>query len=537
MQNDNPYIEYKPAITPEGKRKLSQIVSDTESDVYAISDGISPVMAAAAMARLSRSPNDMRLVMLTEFVDKEGKDAELLHRVISQYGDDSVQQLVGVQLVVENASNLLTKQLEWGRLAAYLEQSTRYIYFDQKNAKGQYKYYRPQLPAELLGDYCTAMDALFDSYSELVRGVTGYVRKLHPQGDSPKGAWQAATRAQACDAVRSILPTATTATVGIFGSAQAVDNMIMNLMSQPLPEAVLVANQLLVAARTVVPEFMERTDVPERGGATVAYRGTTRADVRELAKEIVEPAPAKEEESVRLLDVWPARERDVAAGLLFEASDVPYKELQRQAEHWDSATIERIFRTYFGERLNRRHRPGRALEEVHYVWEITADYGTFRDLQRHRMVDAWEWQRLTPNYGYEVPELVREAGYEEPFRDCFTRAEALYDRLARAGHEVEAQYATLLGHRMRYRFITNAREAFHMIELRTTPQGHPGYRKICRQMYEEIKRVHPLIASGMKFVGLDEDPALTRLAAEKAAAFKLEQLEKTKAEDLTRPKL
>ena len=85
----------------------------------------------------------MRITILDEFASSAGKDEKLLQRVITAYGDDSVQQLVGLHFVVENASNLLTKKLEWGRLAAYLEQSTRYIYFDQKDAEGKYRYYTP----------------------------------------------------------------------------------------------------------------------------------------------------------------------------------------------------------------------------------------------------------------------------------------------------------------------------------------------------------------------------------------------------------
>jgi thymidylate synthase ThyX len=70
----------------------------------------------------------------------------------------------------------------------------------------------------------------------------------------------------------------------------------------------------------------------------------------------------------------------------------------------------------------------------------------------------------------------------------------------------------------------NAREAFHFNELRTTPQGHPGYRKLVLQMHEKLAEVHPLMAEAMNFVNQDEDPNLTRLAAERYTQFKLQQL-------------
>jgi thymidylate synthase ThyX len=179
-----------------------------------------------------------------------------------------------------------------------------------------------------------------------------------------------------------------------------------------------------------------------------------------------------------------------------------------------------------GERLNRRHRPGRALEKAHYSFDLVCDYGIFRDLQRHRMVDDLNWQPLTARYGYDVPSLVEEAGLTEQFEECFDISLRLYSTLQEAGYPLEAQYATLLGHKMRWKVTMNAREAFQMLELRTSPQGHPGYRKLSMQIYEKLAEVHPLLAEAMKFINTDEDAELTRLAAERYTQFKLEKLDK-----------
>jgi hypothetical protein len=181
-----------------------------------------------------------------------------------------------------------------------------------------------------------------------------------------------------------------------------------------------------------------------------------------------------------------------------------------------------------GERLNRRHRPGRALEQAHYTWDLVCDYGIFRDLQRHRMVDDLEWQPLTPRYGYDIPALVDEADLSEQFEACFDLSAQLYSELQAAGYEYEAQYATLLGHKMRWTITYNAREAFHLHELRTSPQGHPGYRKLVQQMHEKLAEVHPMLAEAMIFVNQGEDPELTRLAAERATQYKLQQLDTKK---------
>lgn len=210
--------------------------------------------------------------------------------------------------------------------------------------------------------------------------------------------------------------------------------------------------------------------------------------------------------------------------MLYEHSDLPLEEIQNRVANLSYDKRVEIFSAYMGERLNRRHRPGRALEKAHYSWDLVCDYGIFRDLQRHRIVDDLEWQQLSPRFGYEIPSLIEDAGLVDLFEDCFDTSVSLYSDLQAAGYELEAQYATLLGHRMRWKVTYNAREAFHIHELRTTPQGHPGYRRLVQQMHEKLCEVHPLIGEAIKFVNKDEDPELTRLAAERYAQFKLQRL-------------
>ena len=514
-------------ITDTGRAYLQEAVTDIDGDVYTFTDKLSPVTIAAAMARLSRRSDDMRVTILDEFAGKVDKDAQLLQRVITAYGDDSVQQLGGLHVVVENASNLLTKKLEWGRLASYLEQSTRYIYFDQKDVNGKYRYYTPDyFKPSLKKQYDEAMDAIFDLYSVMVRRLTDHVRNASSTPEAERDvAWKGATRAQACDAIRAVLPVATKSTVGIFASGQALESLIMHLMSDELPEARVTGQKLLEQGRKIVPMFLERADKPERGGAMVAYRANTSQAVKTLAKEHLPDNHATTAgEAVNLVDFWPKNELLLVPDMLYEHSNLSLEQLQSSVNGWPYDQKMEVFKAYVGERLNRRHRPGRALEKAHYSWDLVCDYGIFRDLQRHRMVDDMNWQLLTPRYGYEVPKLVDEAGLVDQFETCFDISLKLYGLLQKAGYPLEAQYATLLGHKMRWKVTYNAREAFHLHELRTTPQGHPGYRKLVLQMHEKLAEVHPIIAESMKFVNQDEDAELTRLAAERYTQFKLSQL-------------
>jgi len=522
--NKNESGQYQ--MTDAGRQFLEEIVTNVEGNVYAFTEKLSPVTIAAAMARLSRRADDMRITILDEFATTDGKDHKLLQRVITAYGDDSVQQLVGQHVVVEGASNLLTKKLEWGRLAAYLEQSTRYIYFDQKDSLGKYRYYTPAyLSHTVKQKYTHTIDKIFDLYSTLVRDLTDYVRA---HSDVPKQdqdiAWQGATRAQACDAIRPVLPVATKSTVGIYASGQALESLIMHLLSDQLPEARETGEKLLHESRKVIPTFLERADKPDRGGACIAYRAGTNKTVQGLAEKYLPQVYGQQSENVQLTGIWPRNELDIVADMLYEQSHMSLQEIQEAVSKWSYSKKEKVFLAYMGERLNRRHRPGRALEKVHYSWDLICDYGIFRDLQRHRMVDDLEWQLLTPRYGYDIPQLVDEAGLTEQFETCFDLSVALYSDLQAAGYELEAQYATLLGHKMRWKVTYNAREAFHLHELRTTPQGHPGYRKLVQEMHDKLAEVHPLMAESMKFVNQDEDPELTRLAAERYTQFKLGQL-------------
>lgn len=520
------------SVTKAGKAELAKYTTNTEGSVYSFTDAISPITIAAAMARLSRRGDDMRVTLLDEFIGKVEKDEQLLHRVITAYGDDSVQQLVGQYVVVENASNLLTKKLEWGRLAAYLEQSTRYIYFDQKDADGHYRYFTPpEIKGKLRSQYIRTMNQIFDTYSKLVADLTVYIRT---NSSTPKkeqdGAWRSATKAQACDAIRPLLPTATKSTVGIYASGQALESLIMHLQSDELPEARVVGQQILDEGRKTIPVLLERADKPERGGAMVAYRANTHRAMKKLANDLLPPNHTPVAEAVTLTGYTPRNELDVVADMLYEHSDLPLEQLQQEVTTWAYDRKVEVFNAYMGERLNRRHRPGRALEKIHYSFDLVCDYGIFRDLQRHRMVDDLEWQLLSPRYGYDTPKLVEEAGLSDAFDDCFDLSLQLYSALQAGGFALEAQYATLLGHRMRWKLTYNAREAFHLHELRTSPQGHPGYRKLVLQMHEKVAEVHPLLAAAMKFVNQGEDPELARLAAERYTQYKLDQLEGVAAE-------
>ena len=166
-----------------------------------------------------------------------------------------------------------------------------------------------------------------------------------------------------------------------------------------------------------------------------------------------------------------------------------------------------------GERANRRHRPGRGWEAVRYRFEIVSDYGGFRDLQRHRMLTC-QWQRLGPDLGAGVPDEVRQAGVGDEYERALELSRVEFERLADAGMPDAAPYALCLGYRIRYMLDLNAREAMHLIELRSGREGHPTYRAVAQAMHERIAAVHPAIASAMTHFDSTREPRLERIMGE-----------------------
>jgi hypothetical protein len=207
------------------------------------------------------------------------------------------------------------------------------------------------------------------------------------------------------------------------------------------------------------------------------------------------------EPEVSLTDFDPEGELKVVAAATYESSSLPDASLLDAARRMSPAERSELLRAYVGHRTNRRHKPGRAFERTSYRFDILTDYGAFRDLQRHRLLTI-EWQTLSARHGYVQPEAIVEAGGDADWREVMERSAELADRIGNAGMTHVAPYAVSMAYRIRFVMEMNAREAMHVIELRTAPQGHPAYRRVCQQMHRLIGDVagHQAIAAAMQFV-------------------------------------
>jgi thymidylate synthase ThyX len=525
-------------FTEEERTVLARYFTDIDGPVFAI-QGLPEVVKGALFARYSRSPKSVRRLFLDEFVADEdiaiatiaasssGGDvvgmarAEGLYdRVFTQYGDDSVAQLGAAHLAVEQASNILTKVLEWGRLASYLEQSTRYIFYDQKSG-GRYRY---QIPQELEGHdladrYTMDMDWMFSTYSNVVARLVAYYKTLYPRlPEDSEFVWKSTIRARACDDARGLLPAATQSNVGIFASGQAYESLLLRMQASPLQEVRWYGDAMLVELRKIIPSFMKRVDVPERGGAWVEYlTGIQRAMSSRGSAIAAAPQLA---DSVTMVEFDPEGERKVAAASLYSYTNLSDAQLREIVAEMDEAEIDSIFADFVGDRTNRRHKPGRALEQTFYRFDVLCDYGIFRDLQRHRMMTL-EWQQLSPTHGYVTPESILDIEAEDLWDEAMDRASELYTTISDSVGPDVAQYAVPFANRVRFYMNMNAREAFHMLELRTQQGGHPDYRAICQEMHRQIRDVagHARIAAAMNYVD-HASYDLGRLETERRAAAK-----------------
>jgi thymidylate synthase ThyX len=542
---DVPYAQE--TWTTEEADVLRRYFTNLDGPVFALVN-LPEVVKGALFARYSRSAKSLRRLFLDEFVgDLEisgdhGVDAtvglaraeQLYDRVFFEYGDDSVAQLGGVHLACEQASNLLTKVLERGRLMSYMEKSTRYVAYDTRLPSGRYRYHRsPEILASPLGArYVGDMDRMFDAYRQLLPVLYDYFSQRHPKvaGDSDF-AHRQALKAKAFDTVRGLLPSAATSNLGIYGSGQAYESLLLRMRAHPLPEARDYSDLMLTELRKVIPSWVRRVDVADRGSAWSKYRENNDAAMADLVSALFGPDGAGSAASpsagagpeVTLVDWDPQAEVKVVTAMLYPYSHLSEEELAARVQAMPLSQRLEIMDKYAGERLNRRHRPGRALERCGYRFDVISDYGAFRDLQRHRLLTI-EWQGLTPYHGYTMPEAVTAAGGGPAYAEVMGRSAALYEALGEYFGPTVAAYAVTLAHRVRYSVQLNARAAMHMLELRTTPQGHPEYRDVCQQMHRLIseKAGHGALAEMMRFVdhtGEEDEPehSLGRLQAERRA--------------------
>ena len=517
-----------PELDPEEQALLRPYFTNLDRPVFALRN-LPEVVKGALFSRYSRTEKSLRRVLLEEFINmpevgfdaiagSQAEDAavatrkaeEFYERVLVGYGDDSVAELAGAHLAVEQVSTLAAKALEDSRIGiSPLEKSTRYVRFDRPGADGRFLYYRGQEldhPA-----YEPAMDALFTAYTSLIEPLTARVREAFPiQPDDTERGWRSATRAKALDLLRGMLPAGTLTNLGLYGNGRAFEYLVTKMAAHPLPECRRLATSMHAELSAVIPAFVRRA-LDERHGAPTAERlRDTAASLRRLAPR----GPGwRSRPAVTLLEYDPDADRKVAAAAIFPHSSAPYGE----TGELDPAVV---ISAAIGERQNRRQRAPRALEHASYLFEVVANYAAYRDLHRHRMLTQ-DRQLLGTDLGFDTPPGLHEFGMAREFERAIGTAADVHHVLQQALGPTLAQYAVPLAFRVRWYMRVNLREIYHLCELRTSPQGHPDYRWVAQEMFRRVAEVHPRLVEHARFVDMGGGDELERRASERRLDEKL----------------
>jgi thymidylate synthase ThyX len=544
-------------FTADEQRALAPFFTNLDRLVFGLK--LPQEVAGALFSRYSRSTKSLRRTFFDEFLgDPELGLKDLLgaqtsasdnsaalkkarafyDRVLVGYGDDSVAQLGGAHIACENISNVAANLLEDARIGiAPLEKSTRYVRFDQKDSAGNYLYYHePKIMASKHRDaYLKVMNLLFDTYSRQMEPILQHVSESLPieqvevrdptsgkalsyeeaKRDEKLSRWaetayRATVRAQACDVLRSYLPASTLTNVGLFGVGQAFEYLLSKLYSDELSEAKDLAGALHGELNQLIPSFVKRAQVND-------YLIETARAARSLGARTEQAAKVRPSEPVTLIDYEADAEDKILAAMLYPRARYPLQQLRGIVAQIKNNDRRKIFEEHFDKRRHRRDKPGRAFENVYYTFDIIGNLGAYRDIHRHRILTQ-ERQDFSTVHGYETPQEIHEAGFKSDFDVCMGRAADLYDKIYRAFPE-EAQYVVPFAYRTRWYMKMNLREAVHLCELRTMPQGHPDYRFIAQEMWRKIQEVHPVLAEVGRFIDW-KSYRLGRLQSEMRTEFK-----------------
>ncbi len=530
----------------KAQSQLENYVTSTTANIFAVKNlqGI----VGPAYARYSRAQGGFREVLMNEFIKDGVLDPihadKLIERILIAYGDDSVGELEGAHVSFEQVSVLQTKDIEDRRIGGSpIEQSTRYVFYDRKDAEGKWMYYRgPELIESDFGsEYLATMDFIFETYASLVEPLQNYLKGQKPieeaeydiNGDGVKEKWADVIdekeqksfkmtynmdlRTKACDILRCLLPLATKTNVGMFGNGRFYQELLSFLFTTNLPESHANAKAAKEALDQIIPQYVKRAKrrdynagVNQNMSALAAKlfpntapekTNTPQYSLLDDGEQIIEKRLA---EGVKLKDaLQEARNISTLAAMVFPYTNLSLMQLRSQISIMSAEGRMEIWNTYIGERKTRRDRPGRALEDGYpYNFNLITNFGVYKDLERHRM-NTQQRQLFNTKIGYTVPPEIDAIGATAKLHECFRKADALYDLIA-SHSPLLAQYAVLHGHNVQWSLGINDRALMHMLELRSTPQGHPQYRVAAQEIHKLIDARDKQRGKDMQFVDYND---------------------------------
>lgn len=529
-------------FSEEQRATLAHYVTNTAGSIFALRN-LPEVIKGALFSRYSRSALGLRTLLLKEFILGEEtafsaiaaggnvsenpedqvvaikKAQNFYDRILDGYGDDSIGELGGAHLAIENISMLAAKVVEDNRMGGSpLEKSTRYIYFDQKVGE-RYLYYREPviMTSAFRDEYLATCDHLFETYSQLIGQLTPLMEQRFPkEQEISKAAYSASIRAKVLDCLRGLLPAGTLTNMGLYGNGRFFEYLLHKLQCQNLAELVDIGKSSFNELSKVIPSFIRRAEHTHRHHATfMQFHEAMGSGFKKLAEQYPIEDAARSVPGVKLITADPDAAQRVVAALFYNHGHASFENIERKVAMLSQEELAKIFDVIASARTNRRHKSPRALEHTSFTFEFLADFGIYRDLHRHRLLTQ-ERQWLTCRYGYFIPDEILDTPMERPYREAMERARATYERIAVELPE-EAQYVVPMAYHVRWYFHVNLRELEWICELRSQPQGHPSYRFVAQEMARQVIERVPLFESFFKFVDY-EGYSLGRLSQEQRKA-------------------
>jgi len=531
-------------LTDEEKDILASYVTNTDRSIFVLTN-LPEVIKGALFSRYSRSTLGLRTLLLRDFIQsKDSKFAEIqltgkssdsgknsklaiesaqkfYDRILDGYGDDSIGELGGAHLALENISMLATKTIEDSRIGGSpLEKSTRYVSFAKKipsnlSSKNEFRFFQdPNLLSSVHKDlYLSTCRKLFEAYIRFTEPIRVHVRKCMPL--DPKistSAYERSVRARGFDIIRGLLPSSTLTNMGVFGNGRFFETLITKLRSESLGELNQIGECSYKELAKVIPSFIRRAESSHKSLKDfLKYDLAKQELMSNFAINNLDSFQLVKGDSVNLIDYDADAEKKLLSALLYPYSELPLSLIREKVSTLNEYEKTKIIDQTIDLRIHRRHKPDRGLEMVFYTFDILGDYGMYRDLQRHRMLTQ-ERQTLSTRFGYATPVEIEDAGLGPEYHELMKRSADAFECIFK-DFPFEAQYVVPMSYNIRWFVHINLRALVWLTELRSTPQGHSSYRVIAQEMFKQVEKVHPLLAKYMKFVDLNEY-SLGRLSAE-----------------------
>lgn len=551
------------SFTEDEVKDLGQVITNSDSNIFAwkLGKNLTSEQIGALLSRYSRTTLTGKKLFLKEFLPNKERGREFFEAWLVDYGDDSIQEMSGgLPMSCEFVSNLAVKEIEDSRMGSYIEKSSRYVFFDKKLPDGEYMFYKDPdiMKSRFADEYVSLMHGLFDSYVNSTKAMVQYIKDKNPFDEQTfrigdcavkaselteemadrfntsvedlQKSYENAVKANALDFMRDYLPMATLTHVGVSMNARSYDSMINKMGASPLAESRWIAKCMFNELEKVAPSLIKRVN-EKHGMEFRKFISEKNVGISECVREIgVKNPPRAGIEAVDLVDFTgkgdantETRAQIALVGIILFKFGEGHSLAQgmEMAGGMKEEQRKEIISRYVGNRQNRRHKPGRIFENVEYLLGLSGRIGIYRDIQRHR-IGTQERQDFTVKLGYDIRKEFDDIGIADDYKSKMEGVKEMYGKL----HEklpYQAQYVVTYGFYTRWYYRLNARQLFHLCELRSTPGGHPDYRKMMQEVYYKVREVHPTIASHMKFMDLS-DKKLGRLESEIRIAMKKKTL-------------